>query len=283
MTTDTAEAVVAQPEVPVVAEPTPESAPATPAAEETKPDLKLVLAEYGEEVEEETGSTPATPTEATAKPLTPEAEAAVESFKADLTKQAQTQQRQAEEQGIRRSFEQRKPAIQTFLLNLGVQPEDVQKVVNEFDYHHGQSARLRQMDIEAAKAEVTNNFFEGIKGAALEVLPAAKRAELEKALPEIKSNKDFLEKFLETSGYLSPKEAKKQSDARMLAFTDKLYKEGRLNGSKGLEAGTSQGHGGSSSYTLDQIEAMSASDWNSLGDRATRQAILDAAHARAGR
>lgn len=241
----------------VVPETAAESTPEVAVAEGPDEELITLLKEsghYGGSAETKTVED-GTPSTETAEVLSPEVQAKVDETLAKERQQAaqksQAELRKAEEEGIRRSFEARVPRLDNYLEKKGLTAEERKVVTDEFAYHHGQSARLRQMDVEQTQQSLAYSYGAQIRDAAKAALSAEGWKAVEAELPKM-TGEDATPRFFKQivaaarKGYLSPAEAEKKADAKVLAFATDLKRKGILPSSQGLTApagGTAAGTG----------------------------------------
>ena len=135
----------------------------TPTQPDTTVDpLNSFLEEKGYDAEAEAESTG---TEPEAQGPNPEVLAEAQRI-AEAQRQAELRQR--EEEGIHNAFIQRAGGIRNFLLNKGMDPLDADRVVQEFNAHHGQSGTVHRRE---AIAEAGTNFTQTLYSAAEKELP----------------------------------------------------------------------------------------------------------------
>ena len=252
MTTETiAETVTETPaEVSQVApETAAESTPEVAVAEGPDEELITLLKEsghYGASAETKTVED-STPSTETAEVLAPEVQAKVDETLAKERQQTaaktQAELRKSEEDGIRRSFEARVPRLDSYLAERGLSAEERKVVTDEFGYHHGQGARLREMDVAETRQNLAYAYGSQMRDAAQAALSTEGWKLVEAELPKM-TGEDATPRFFKQivaaarQGYLSPAEAEKKADAKVLAFATDLKRKGILPSSQGLTAPT---------------------------------------------
>ena len=233
-----AEAVVETTEVEVQATPEQEAPPEEPTLDEE--DLSSLRAE-GFISSEESEGTP-TPTEEPAvsiAKLTPE-QAVEEGRRQEreaTSQRATTQYRQQEEQGIRNSLAQRRGAVEDHLASLGVDQATIRWVGQQFDQHHGQALQTNRYDMENLQSRLVRDFTGGLYESAGKAVKGLAQNHA--------SYDDFFKEVVAKAreGYVTPANAKKQSDEAVIKYAAKLKAQGVLPSGKGSAAPSGTGGG----------------------------------------
>jgi hypothetical protein len=169
MTTDTLETALTEDVAPendtqATLPDTPADSPAVEESTSTPPvdALQSFLDEKGYDTEAEAATTG---TEPESQGPNPEVLAEAQRIAAA---ERQAELRQREEEGIYNAFVNRANGIRNYLLNKGLDPLDADRVVQEFNSHHGQSGTVHRRE---AITEAGTNFTKTLYSAAEKELP----------------------------------------------------------------------------------------------------------------
>lgn len=124
----------------------------------------------------------------------------------------EAEHRAQQEAGVREAFGRRATGIRNYLLSKGLNPQDTELVVNEFNSHHAQSAPIHRTE---AQAEATQNFTNFLYGALEKEMPA-----VAKRRGEINSTPDLIKAIAEEArkGYVPEKTHKAEVSKAVLDF-----------------------------------------------------------------
>jgi hypothetical protein len=175
MTTDTLETALTEDVAPendtqATLPDTPADSPAVEESTSTPPvdALQSFLDEKGYDTEAEAATTGTEP-----ESQGPTAEVLAEAARIAET-QRQAEIRQREEEGIYNAFVNRANGIRNYLLNKGLDPLDADRVVQEFNSHHGQSGTVHRRE---AITEAGKNFTQTLYSAAEKELPGVTKGD----------------------------------------------------------------------------------------------------------
>jgi hypothetical protein len=226
MTTDTLETALTEDVAPenetqATLPDTPADSPAveepTSAAPATDP-LQSFLDEKGYDTEAEAATTGTEP-----ESQGPTAEVLAEAARIAET-QRQAEIRQREEEGIYNAFVNRANGIRNYLLNKGLDPLDADRVVQEFNSHHGQSGTVHRRE---AITEAGTNFTKTLYSAAEKELPGVTKGDYGDTASFMKAVVMQARK-----GYVREADVKTRMKSELSEFKAHLDKLGYTAGSK---------------------------------------------------
>jgi hypothetical protein len=167
---------------------------------------------------------------------------------AEATRQAELRQR--EEEGIHNAFINRAGGIRNFLLNKGLDPLDADRVVQEFNAHHGQSGTVHRRE---AIAEAGKNFTQTLYSAAEKELPGVTKG-------DYSSTDSFMKAVVMQArkGYVSEKDVKTRVKSELSEFKRHLEDKKLLVTSKAPPGETGAAFSGKrlADYTPDELGTM---------------------------
>jgi hypothetical protein len=234
MTTDTLETALTEDVAPenetqATLPDTPADSPAVEESTSTPPvdALQSFLDEKGYDTEAEAATTGTEP-----ESQGPTAEVLAEAARIAET-QRQAEIRQREEEGIYNAFVNRANGIRNYLLNKGLDPLDADRVVQEFNSHHGQSGTVHRRE---AITEAGTNFTKTLYSAAEKELPGVTKG-------DYADTASFMKAVVMQSrkGYVRETDVKTRIKSELTEFKAYLDKQGITPGSKAppSEAGDS--------------------------------------------
>lgn len=172
--------------------------------------------------------------------------------------------------GVKQSFDQRAPALRSYLYNQGLSEEAVNTVLNQFTAHHGQSASVRDYEYQRA---LLDHLRESLGDDAVGEIQQARRQ------GKIRNYQDILKEYdrrvtaKAREGYLSPTQVEEKVAFARAAAVDAKKAAGATDTSTTSTARS----GSANSMTLAQIDAMPMNEWMAK-PREERQRLLDDAH-----
>jgi hypothetical protein len=234
MTTDTLETALTEEVTPenetqATLPDTPADSPPVEESTSTPPvdALQSFLDEKGYDTEAEAATTGTEP-----ESQGPTAEVLAEAARIAET-QRQAEIRQREEEGIYNAFVNRANGIRNYLLNKGLDPLDADRVVQEFNSHHGQSGTVHRRE---AITEAGTNFTKTLYSAAEKELPGVTKG-------DYADTASFMKAVVMQSrkGYVRETDVKTRIKSELTEFKAYLDKQGITPGSKAppSEAGDS--------------------------------------------
>jgi hypothetical protein len=234
MTTDTLETALTEDVTPendtqATLPDTPADSPPVEESTSTPPvdALQSFLDEKGYDTEAEAATTGTEP-----ESQGPTAEVLAEAARIAET-QRQAEIRQREEEGIYNAFVNRANGIRNYLLNKGLDPLDADRVVQEFNSHHGQSGTVHRRE---AITEAGTNFTKTLYSAAEKELPGVTKG-------DYADTASFMKAVVMQSrkGYVRETDVKTRIKSELTEFKAYLDKQGITPGSKAppSEAGDS--------------------------------------------
>jgi hypothetical protein len=138
--------------------------------------------------------------------------------------QRQAELRQREEEGIHQAFVNRATGIRNYLLNKGLDPLDADRVVQEFNAHHGQSGTVHRRE---AITEAGKNFTQTLYSAAEKELPGVTKGDYADTASFMKAVVMQARK-----GYVREADVKTRMKSELSEFKAHLDKLGYTAGSK---------------------------------------------------